>query len=449
MIKRKPLRVLMIDDDLNLCTVVSHQLEGMGFSARAAHNGESGLAAFEEGGADLVLLDMQMPGLHGMEVLDRLRALDEEVPIIVITAYGTVDAAVEACRKGADDYLTKPFAREQLRFSIQKAVRFKRLEKDNLRLRGELSDRYSFGKIVTRNRKMRRLLELAARAAGSPAGILILGESGTGKELLARAIHHTSPRRDKPFVAASCPSIPDALIESELFGHEKGAFTGAVRDRPGKFELADGGTLFLDEIGDLKLDLQAKLLRALQEREIERVGGIRTIPVDVRVIAATNRDLAGKVAHGEFREDLYYRINIIPLKIPPLRERGDDIPLLARQLAEKHAGRPVKIEKELMRIFLNYDWPGNVRELENMLQRAIVLCEGDRLTAECMETSDPARGPDVLEERPVTLADIERRAVLDALKASGGNRSQAARRLGVPRHILLYRLKKYRLDERD
>ncbi len=441
--KTRQLRILLIDDDLSLSAVVSHQLQSMGFAVTTANTGTEGLKVFRSKSFDLVLLDLQMPDMSGMEVMRQIRSTDTETIVILITAYGTVESAVEACQKGANDYLTKPFAKEQLRFAMEKALRMRELETDNLRLQQELAEKYRFGNIITQNKDMMELLQLAGKAAHSNAGVLLMGESGTGKELLARAIHHNSSRREKPFVAVNCPSIPDSLIESELFGHEKGAFTGAIKEKPGKFELAHEGTILLDEVGDLKPDLQAKLLRVLQEHEIERVGGLHPIFVDVRIIAATNKDLLELVRQGSFREDLYYRLNVIPLIIPPLRRRKDDIPLLAAHFVHKHAGRDILIQPRAMQKLIDYDWPGNIRELENVIQRAVVFCSGKQLTSDCLYL--PAardEEPHQPEDGPASLADIERQAILSALNANNWNQSKAAKQLDIPRHVLIYRMKK-------
>jgi len=431
--------ILFIDDDLSLTQVVSHQLQSMGFIVDVANRGADGLEKFKEKAPDLVLLDLQMPDMPGMEVLRAIRAINTSTPIIIGTAYGTVDNAVEVCQQGADDYLTKPFAKEQLRFAIEKTMRLKMLERENARLQSELADKFQFGQILTRNKEMKELLQLSGRAAQSDAAVLITGESGVGKELFAKAIHHNSPRRDNPFLAVNCPSIPEALIESELFGHEKGAFTGAIAAKPGKFELAQGGTLLLDEIGDLKLDLQAKLLRVLQEHEIERVGGVKAVPVDVRVLAATNQNLAELAARREFRQDLYYRLNVIPINIPPLRRRTEDIPLLAEHFVQKHSQQPKKIAPSFLKKLITSDWPGNVRELENIVQRAVVLSTSDELTDEDIQITpmdNRAGGMNV------TLAETEKRAIIEALEQMHWNQSRAAELLGIPRHVLIYRMKK-------
>jgi len=448
--KKKKSKILLIDDDVNLCTVVSHQLEQMGYAVTVANNGKKGIAQFKETTFDLLLIDLQMPDMYGMEVLRQIRALDQYVAIVMITAYGTVENAVEACRLGADDYLTKPFAKEQLQFTVEKALRFKALERDNIRLRQEMSDKYSFEGIISKSKVMRDLLELAKRAADSDTTILISGESGTGKELLAKAIHQNSPRRDAPFIAVNCPSVPENLIESELFGHEKGAFTGAIHAKPGKFEIADDGTIFLDEIGDLKIELQSKLLRVLQEHEIERVGSTKTMKVDVRVLSATNQDLHQLVQRGRFRDDLFYRLNVIPLRLPPLRERREDIQLLTQHFLDKYSGkRTMTISPDFLQALMDYHWPGNIRELENTIERVVVLCPGNKITDKCLPMLEQfALTTSTLPEaKPASLEDIERQAIISALQANDWNQTKAAQHLKIPRHVLLYRMKKLNISK--
>ena len=327
--------ILLIDDDDSLRRVMEFTLTEAGHRVNAVSSGEEGLSLFEKDGFDAVITDITMPGMNGMQVLEKIRDQDNRVPVIVITAYGTIESAVDAMKKGAFDYITKPFNRDELRITLDTALRMRRLEKENQELRTVVNDRYRFDSIVGTSEKLRELLDMAGRVAASEASVLITGESGTGKELLARGIHFNSSRAEGPFVAVNCAAIPENLIESELFGHVKGAFTGAVRDREGKFELAAGGTLFLDEIGDLRIDLQAKILRALQERQVDRVGGRHPLSVDVRIIAATNKDVELAVKEGAFREDLYYRLSVITLHLPPLRERREDVAVLADHFLKK------------------------------------------------------------------------------------------------------------------
>jgi two-component system NtrC family response regulator len=370
----------------------------------------------------------------------------------MITAYGTIENAVQAMKEGAFDYITKPFNRDELRLTLDKALRLRRLEKENVELRAEVADRYRFESIVGSSDKIKGVLDLAGRVAGSDATVLITGERGTGKELLAKGIHFNSPRSDGPFVAVNCAAIPETLIESELFGHVKGAFTGAVKDKEGKFELADGGTILLDEIGDLRVDLQAKILRVLQERMVDRVGGSKPIPVDVRVIASTNRDIEQAIKEGKFREDLYDRINVVALHIPPLRERKEDIPLLAKHFLNKFSrNAQVSMNEEALGVLVSYGWPGNVRELESVIERASVLKRGDVIT--------PADLPDKLKKEKsgieniilnlpddgIALEDLERSLIIKALEKHKGNQTRAAEYLGITRPTLIYRMEKYGL----
>ena len=435
--------LLLVDDDESLLEVLAHQLRELGYDVRTAKNGEEALASFRKSPTEILVTDVMLPDTDGITLLGKIKRMAPETIVVVITAYGDVEDAIKACQLGADDYLTKPFSKEQLRFALAKAERLRKLEKENVELRSELSERFKFKNLVARSAAMESVLRMAHKVAQSDVTVLIEGESGTGKEVLARAIHEASPRRRGPFVAVNCPSIPDNLLESELFGHVRGAFTGALRDKPGKFELAKGGTIFLDEIGDLKLDLQAKLLRVLQEREIERIGDTKPRPIDVRIIAATHRDLRQLIREGRFREDLYYRLSVVPLIIPPLRERKEDIPYLVDAFLNKYGGtKKYRVTKEAMRVLLSYDWPGNVRELENVVHRAVVLAGGDVIDVDALPPHLLA-GPVGREEKAVSLEAIERAAILAALEKHGWNKTRAAAELQVPRHVLLYRMKKF------
>jgi two-component system NtrC family response regulator len=446
---KKPL-ILLIDDDDSLRRVMEFSLTEAGYKVQAAASGEEGLTLFEMGPFDAVITDITMPGMSGMEVLAKIHERDEGLPVLVITAYGTIESAVEAMKKGAFDYITKPFNRDELRLTLDKALRMRRLEKENVELRAEITDRYCFESIVGSSEKIRDVLDMAGRVAASDASVLITGESGTGKELLAKGIHYNSPRADGPFVAVNCAAIPEHLIESELFGHVRGAFTGAVKDKEGKFELATSGTLFLDEIGDLRVDLQAKILRALQERQVDRVGGKHPVSVDVRIIAATNKDIERAVKEGSFREDLYYRLSVITLHMPPLRERRDDIPMLVQHFLKKfNRGSDVRIDPEALAMLTAYGWPGNVRELENSIERASVLKRGDTIT--------PAELPDKLKrektsveniilnlpDEGIALEDLEKSLIIKALEKHKGNQTRAAEYLGITRPTLIYRMEKY------
>ena len=444
--------ILLIDDDDSLRRVMEFSLTEAGYAVRTAASGEEGLGLFGKDVFDAVITDITMPGMSGMEVLSRVRERDERVPVVVITAYGTIESAVEAMKQGAFDYITKPFNRDELRITLEKALRMRRLERENVQLRTAVQDRFRFDAIVGESAKIREVLDLAGRVASSDASVLITGESGTGKELLAKGIHFNSPRSDGPFVAVNCAAIPENLIESELFGHVKGAFTGAVRDREGKFELAEGGTLFLDEIGDLRIDLQAKILRALQERQVDRVGGRQPLAVDVRIIAATNKDIERAVKEGAFREDLYYRLSVITLQMPPLRERREDIPLLAEHFLRKfNSAGDVTLQPDALALLAAYGWPGNVRELENVIQRATVLRRGNSVTSAELPDKFKTETTSVehiilnLPEGGISLEDLEKSLIVKALEKHKGNQTRAAEYLGITRPTLIYRMDKYGL----
>jgi DNA-binding NtrC family response regulator len=448
----KKCSILLIDDDDSLRRVMEFSLTEAGHTVCAAANGEDGLRLFEKDPFDAVITDITMPGMSGMEVLAKVRQRDAHIPVIVITAYGTIESAVEAMKQGAFDYITKPVSRDELRLTLEKAVRMRRLEKENVELRAEVTDRYRFDSIIGSSEKIRDLLDMAGRVAASDATVLITGERGTGKELVAKGVHFNSARSAGPFVAVNCAAIPESLIESELFGHVKGAFTGAARDKEGKFELADGGTILLDEIGDLRVDLQAKILRVLQERVVDRVGGTAPIPVDVRVIASTNRDLEQAIKEEKFREDLYDRINVVALRIPPLRERRDDIPLLVSHFLKKfNKDASVSIDNESLGILVAYGWPGNVRELESVVERASVLKRGSTITrADLPEKLSRTRtGVENiilnLPDEGISLEDLEKSLIIKALDKNKGNQTRAAEYLGITRPTLIYRMEKFGL----
>jgi two-component system NtrC family response regulator len=446
---KKP-SILLIDDDDSLRRVMEFSLAESGYRVQTAASGEDGLRLFEKDSYDAVITDITMPGMNGMEVLAKIRHQDARMPVVIITAYGTIESAVEAMKQGAFDYITKPFNRDELRLTLDRALTMRRLEKENVELRAEVKGRYRFDSIVGNSEKLREVLDMAGRVAASDATVLITGESGTGKELLAKGVHYNSLRADGPFVAVNCAAIPENLIESELFGHVKGSFTGAIRDKEGKFELADGGTLFLDEIGDLRIDLQAKILRALQERHVDRVGGVAPIPVDVRVIAATNKDIERSVKEGSFREDLYYRLSVIPLRMPPLRERKDDILLLVDHFVKKfNPSRDVSVTREALDVLTAYGWPGNVRELENAIERASVLKRGNTITPD--ELPDKLRKEKTsveniilnLPDEGISLEDLEKKLIIRALERHKGNQTRAAEYLDITRPTLIYRMEKY------
>ena len=448
----KKTSILLIDDDDSLRRVMEFSLVEAGYRVQAAPSGEDGLRLFDADVFDAVVTDITMPGMSGIEVLKTIHRKDAHLPVIVITAYGTIESAVEAMRQGAFDYITKPVSRDELRLTLDKAIKMRRLEQENVELRTAVTDRYRFENIIGSSGNIHDVLDLAGRVAASDASVLITGETGTGKELLAKGIHFNSRRADSPFVAINCVAIPENLIESELFGHVKGAFTGAVKDKEGKFELAAGGTLFLDEIGDLRIDLQAKILRSLQEREVDRVGGSRPISVDVRVIAATNKDIERAVKEGAFREDLYYRLSVITLAMPPLRERRDDVPLLASHFLKKfNKGSAVRMDPEALSLLTSYGWPGNVRELENVIERASVLRRGDLITREELQDKLKQKTGGVeniilnLPDEGISLEDLEKSLIIKALEKHKGNQTRAAEYLGITRPTLIYRMEKYEL----
>ncbi len=446
------MRVLLIDDDFNLCRVLAHQLEKNGYQVTTANEGKHGIELFRKHGFEIVISDIQMPDINGIEVLKTIRDLNKEAIIILITAYGTVEDAIRACDLGADDFLTKPFGQEQLLFIIEKAVQIQQLQNENALLKQEVAGKYKFDNMVADSAKMQEVLKLTIQVARSNATVMITGESGTGKELIARAIHYNSPRKAKPLITVNCPSIPENLIESELFGHVKGAFTGAIKDRKGQFEQADGGSIFLDEIGDLREDLQAKLLRVLQEHEFQPVGGSKTIKVDVRIIAATNRNLELLVKQKRFREDLYYRLSVVPIIIAPLRERKEDIPFLIDFFVKKYSeGRKFKVSSEAIKTLQNYEWPGSVRELENIIERILALATDSEITIANIPEYisgrfyEPSGTTINIPEEGIALDTVERMVIKEILQRTGGNRSKTARMLQIPRHVLLYRLKKFGL----
>jgi len=439
-------RILLIDDDESIRKVIGYMLEEAGYAVETAPSADAGLSAFTARRPGLVLSDIKMPKKDGIELLGEIKSVDASVPVIILTAFGTVETAVEAMKRGAADYLTKPISRDELLMTVAKTLKMSRLERENETLRDTLNDRFRFASIIGLSPAMNSVFEAMRKIAPTDATVLITGESGTGKELVAKALHYNSPRRAHRLVTVNCAAIPNELLESELFGHVRGAFTGAIRDKTGKFEQADGGTLFLDEIGSMPVQLQAKLLRALQEREIERIGGEKTVEVDVRVLAATNRSLPALIAQGLFREDLYYRLNVVPIRLPALRERTGDIPLLAKHFVAQFArDARITITRGGLDILTHYRWPGNVRELENFCERIVLMRSGSTIDEAQIEHHLAALAGDAV-PATATLREIERAAVVDALRASGWNRSRAARRLGVPRHILLYRMKKYGIE---
>lgn len=460
-----PDHLLVVDDEQSMREFLEIMLVQDGYEVTTAANGEEGFQLYRKKMPDLVLTDVRMPGMNGLDLIKEIHALDPTVPVIAITAYACADDAIRAVRAGAYDYLSKPFQIDELRLIIRNALEVTKLRRENRDLRRSLEGRHTFGEIIGKSPQMVEVFDLIARVAPSKANVLIFGESGTGKELVARAIHAMSPRADKPFVVINCTTIPETLLESEMFGYTKGSFTGAVGNKMGLVETAQGGTLFLDEIGDISLSVQAKLLRFLQEREFRRLGGTDDKKIDVRVIAATNRKLEKEMERGAFREDLYYRLNVIRISLPPLREREKDIPLLAEHFMKKFAaeqGKHIrKISSLAMQILTNYNYPGNVRELENIIERCVTLEQSDQLTADNlpsklveMSSNPPSLfgdmdiPPDGIDLNR-TMDNIERKLILRALEMTGGNRSRAASLLGISFRSLRYRLMKLGMDQEE
>ncbi len=453
-------RILVVDDEENVRYQLSSLFNLKGFAAETAADAEKALTIYREKPVDIVLCDIRMPGMSGMQFLEQIGGHKADSEVIMMSAYGDIELAQEAVRKGAADYLSKPYKNEEVLLRISIAEQRRRLRQENLRLKQEISKEVTYENIIGKSAAMQSMFKTIDKIAEFKSTVLIGGESGTGKELLARALHNRSPRKDRPFVAVNCGAIPENLLESELFGYVRGAFTDAVRNKEGLFEEADTGTLFLDEIGELPIGLQVKLLRVLQEDEIRRVGENRPRKVDVRILAATIRDLSEEVKHGAFREDLFYRLNVLTVKIPPLRERPGDVPLLVEHFLQKcntRLGTSVKgVDPEAMRLLVDYAWPGNVRELENMVERAVILCDGDLITPEQLtdkvaEMPAPhfAQLPEGQFSIKKTVEAVEEELIKRALTETAGNRTRAARLLEISHRTLLYKLKDYRIDAND
>jgi two-component system response regulator HydG len=460
-------RVLIIEDNETMREGMTEIVGAMGHEALAAPSGAEGIARFKAKRADFVITDLKMSGMDGLAVLRECRRLDPDVPVLLITAYGTIEVAVEAMKEGAHDFLTKPFSPDVLRLKVERGLEARRartqaerLQRENEILRGEVDSIRGKGEIIGASEAVRRIFQIVEKVAPSDSSVLVSGESGTGKELVARALHERSRRASGPFVRVNCGAITETLLESELFGHEKGAFTGAIRRKLGRFELADGGTIFLDEVGDVSQGLQVKLLRVLQEREFERVGGEETIRVDVRVISATNKDLQEEVKAGRFREDLYYRLHVLPIHLPPLRERAEDIPLLAEHLIEKLRARTrhrvKRVAPDALALLSTYRWPGNIRELENVLEQSLVFAQGEILEAADLPSTlrpsaDPGSYlalPDFTRPLPDILDDLERTLILRAYEKARRVKTETARLLGIKPSALYYKLEKYGLIEK-
>ena len=453
---KKAAKILLADDDDSLRRVLEFQLQEAGYTVSTAENGARALEIFSSADFDCLITDWRMPQMSGAELVQRAGAINSETPIIVITAFGDVETAVQAMRGGAFDFITKPFNRQAILLTVEKALKYGAALAENRRLRRIVHEDFRLENVIGNSEKMRQTFQLVERVAKTDVTVLIEGESGTGKELIAKGIHFSGARRDKSFVAINCAAIPESLIEAELFGYKKGAFTGAISESKGKFEEADGGTLLLDEISAMPLALQTRLLRVLQEQEITRLGENVTRKINVRIIAATNENLPELIKQNEFREDLYYRLAVVPIKIPALRERREDIPLLTeyflKKSAAKHGIKPLRIEREVFRKFHAYAWLGNVRELENTVERMVVLSNDETLSLkdvpENIKNSESASDNlwFSLPNEPINLEAVEAEIIREALNRFGGNQSQTARYLGITRSALIYRMQKYGLE---
>jgi two-component system NtrC family response regulator len=447
--------ILIIDDEKSQREILSGFLSKRGYNVFTAESGTIGLKIIKEQIIDIVLSDYKMPEMTGIEILEEVYRINPEISFVIITAYGTVENAVKAMRMGAVDYISKPVNLDELEILLTRIIERKNLVSENQLLREQLQEKNKISSIISQSSKMEEVINLVSRSANSRATILIIGENGTGKEVIAKAIHYISARKEKPFIAINIPALSENLLESELFGHEKGSFTGAEKLKKGRFELADGGTLFLDEIGDMSINTQIKILRVLQEHQFERVGATQPIEVDVRIIAATNQDLEKKIKEGTFREDLYYRLNVVTIKIPSLRERKDDIPPLVEHFVKLYCKENnrhnLEVSKEAFDLLMKYNYPGNIRELENIIERAVVLTRDDIITVSDLPThvrgfkeelSRPVLGKGTLPEQ---IEAVEKELIYDALKASGGNQTKAGKLLGITERNLRYKLKKYNI----
>ncbi len=445
--------ILIVDDDTAHRTMLKVNLAGAGYGIFEAEDGDQVLPILQKEEVDLILMDLKMQRMNGLETLRLLGAKGRPEPVVVITAFSSVESAVEAMKQGALDYVTKPVDIEALKLTLAKALDYEALRGENLELKKRLGKAFDFGNIIGRSQSMQRVFETLSLVAPSDATVLITGESGTGKELIASALHHNSPRRKGPFIKVNCAALHENLLESELFGHEKGAFTGADSRRRGRFELASGGTLFLDEIGDMAPQTQAKILRVLQEGELERLGGANTIQVNVRLVAATHRDLPAMVDQGTFRQDLFFRLSVVPIELPPLRERPEDIPVLADHFLHRYAAKNKKdirgFHPQALILMGRYPWPGNIRELENTIERGVILCQGEQITPR--ELPPQMVPPEFVQAQTgpaatgLTLKDLEREAIRATLEQTGGNKSKTARLLGIARQTLLNKIREYGL----
>ena len=447
--------ILVIDDEAAQRDVLTGYLKKKGYQIFAASSGKEGIEITKNEPVDIILSDFKMPDLNGIEVLEQVKKMNPEISFVIVTAYGTVENAVKAMRLGAFDYISKPVDLDELDLMIERIIEHKNLKSENQLLKTQLQEKYKISSLVSQSQKMEEVINVAARVAESKATVLITGENGTGKEVLAKAIHYMSSRKEKPFIAVNVPALTETLLESELFGHDKGAFTGADKMKKGRFEIANGGTLFLDEVGDIPQSIQVKLLRVLQEHQFERVGGTEKIEVDVRIIAATNKELEQKIKDGTFREDLYYRLNVVSIKIPPLRERKEDILPMIESFIEKYRKEnnkeKLEVSKEVVDTLMKYNYPGNVRELENIIERAVVLTRSKVITLNDI----PMNIKGFKEEKSIGSLDegtlteqveaLEKQLIFDALQQSGGNQTKAGKLLGLTERNLRYKLKKYNI----
>jgi two-component system response regulator HydG len=445
-------RIIVVDDEENHRAMLRAVLQDAGYEVAEAGDGPEAIRAVEQEPFDLILLDIRMDTMDGIEALNEIRKISPFVPVLMMTAYASVKTAVEALKAGAFDYLTKPLDIDELKILVEKALEHYHLREENLALKERLGSRFDFSRIIGKSPKMKAIFDLVAQVAPTDATVLILGESGTGKELVANAIHHNSPRSSQPFIKVACAALPETLLESELFGHERGAFTGAVARREGRFQSAHRGTIFLDEVAEMSPATQAKLLRVLQEKEFTPLGGNRTIKVDVRVIAATNKDLEKEVKEGRFREDLYYRLNVVPVLLPPLRERKEDIPDLALHFLALYREKTQKDIREIsgkaLDLLVRNDWPGNIRELENCLERAVIMARGEVIAPADLPSHIQALSSDKQDSGAyfpsgISLQEMEKDLILKTLEDTGGNRSRAADILGINRRTLQIKLKEY------
>ena len=445
---KKKVKILVVDDEAIMRDSLRDWLGDAGYQVLTAENGSQALEVIEKGKPGIVIADLVMPGMDGIELLKRAREISAGIEVIIITAYGSIPTAITAMREGAYDYIEKPFCPEKAELLIERLAEHKGLIEENISLHQKLEERYRFENIIAKSPRMKQVIEVIKVVAKSNATVLITGESGTGKELVARAVHSQSYRKDKPFIAVSCAALPETLLESELFGHEKGSFTGAHAQRKGKFETANKGTIFLDEIGEMSANIQVHLLRVLEEKEFSRVGGNELIKVDVRVVSATNKDMKQAVADGQFREDLYYRLNVVTIELPPLRERKEDIPLLAQHFLKKFAMENQKevtgFSPEATDFLLKYEWPGNVRELENAIERAVILAKSPYIESADLPQESLTLAQSVLSGK--NLEEIEKGHIINVIDETGGNYSKAARILGISRATLYNKIRAYQLS---